>query len=173
VTASLRERLEAKARRTASVPVLVGDAAAAEAEVATFRAGLDVHLQVLAGRRQRGEDVGPDDDKQTAKLRKQLGDAQKRLAATVVNVEIQSLPPDEWDALCADLPDDPETGGFDITDLRAAIMAACCVDPELQDSEWWEEQFRRPEWSKGELLAVNMALLNLNLATPSGFAGKG
>lgn len=170
---SLRERIEAKARRTISVPVLVGNAAAAEAEVATFRAVLDTHLQVLVGRRGTDNPPGPDDDKQTAKLRKQLGDAQQRLAATVVQVELQSLPPAEWDALCDSLPEDPESGGYDIADIRAEIMAACCVDEDLRDAAWWEEQFSRPEWSKGELLAVNMALLNLNLATPSGVAGKG
>jgi hypothetical protein len=170
---SLRERIEAKTRRTTTVPVLVGNAAAAEAEVATFRAVLDTHLQVLVQRRQTDDKPGPADDEQTAKLRKQLSDAQRRLEATIVQVELQSLPPDEWDALCDSLPEDPESGGYDIADIRAEIMAACCVDEDLRDAAWWEEQFSRPEWSKGELLAVNMALINLNLSSPSGVAGKG
>lgn len=169
---SLKERLEAKQRRTVRHPVLVGDAAAAEAEVATFRAALDTHQQVLAGRRRDGVEPTDSEMEQTAKLRGQLSEAQKRLGACVEMVELRALEPAEWDALCDELPEDPD-GGYDISVMRSLLMAASCTDPELQDATWWDAQFSRPEWSKGDLLAVNSALLQLNLNTPGPGSGKG
>jgi hypothetical protein len=169
---SLKERLEAKQRRTIRHPVLVGDATAAEAEVATFRAVLDTHLQMLAGRRAEGVDPDDAEMEQTGKLRAQLAEAQKRLAGCVEMVELRALDPAEWDALCDDLPEDPD-GGYDISVMRSLLMAASCTDPELQDATWWDAQFARPEWSKGDLLAVNSALLQLNLNTPGPGSGKG
>lgn len=170
---SLRDRIAAKQRRTASFPLQVGDLGAAQAEVDTFRGALDVHLQVLRDRQERGggEPTEADHEK-TAELRGKLREAQARVADTVVVVELQALPDDEWDAILGEAPED-ENGDIDLDDVRGALLAASCTDPDLQDAEWWDEQFARPEYSKGDKIAVNNALLALNLNTPDGRQGKG
>lgn len=168
---SLKARIEAKARRTATLPLQVGDVAAAAAEVATHRAVLDAHLAAL--RQRTDSDPATDvDHERTEQLRGQLADAKARQDDTVALVELQALPPAEWDAIfgAADVDDD---GDVDLDDVRAALLAASCVDAELRDEAWWETQLARPEYSKGDKLAINNLLLALNLHVPDGRQGKG
>jgi hypothetical protein len=47
------------------------------------------------------------------------------------------------------------------------------VDEDLRDEKWWEQQLSRPEWTKGEKIAADRILLDLNLTAPAGAPGKG
>lgn len=170
MTASLREQIEAKVRRTEILPIQVGDAAQAAADVATARAALQIHQQAAAG---RGDDERTEkDSEREEQLRATLVAALDRQAATVVAVRLQALDDDEWDAIL-DTLDVDEAGDLDLSDVRAKLLAASCVDEDLRDVGWWEEQLALPQWSKGDLLAINSKLLGLNLNTPSGASGKG
>ncbi|TKJ24366.1 hypothetical protein [Blastococcus sp. CCUG 61487] len=170
---SLRDRIEAKARRTATIPLQVGDIAAAAAEVATARAALDLHLGRVKGRTEaEGGPQTDDEQKRTIVLRGALKEALAREAGCVVDVELQALPDDEWDAILGQAPED-EAGDIDLDDVRAALLAASCIDETLRDEQWWTEQLARPEYSKGDKVLINNTLLRLNLNTPDGRQGKG
>lgn len=169
---SLRARIEAKARRTATFPLQVGDVAAAAAAVQTHRAALDAHLTVLRQRTETGTPAGDADHERTEQLRRQLTAAKQAEAGTVVLIELQSIPDTEFDHILG-AADVDEDGDVDLDDYRAVLLAACCVDPELRDEAWWETQLARPEYSKGDKLAINNALLALNMNVPDGRQGKG
>jgi hypothetical protein len=47
------------------------------------------------------------------------------------------------------------------------------VDEDLRDVSWWEQQLARPEWTKGDKIAADRILLDLNLTRPAGPPGKG
>lgn len=168
---SLRSLIEAKQRRTAKLPILVGDLAAAAAEVATFRAALEVHQQVSSQR--LGDDGQPSEEDAATEegLRAQLAAAKERQAACVVEVELQALPADEWDALFGPIEPD-ESGDLDMTAIHAPLLAASCVDPELQDVEWWARQLKEPRWTRGDRGAISQVLLDLNCYAPAGVPGK-
>lgn len=178
---SLRSLIEAKARRSATIPIIVGDVAAAVAEVNMRRSALAAYLSARPapadgdGQQPAGAEPATGEqpvDEREQQLRAERDEAIAARNACAVYVKVQALPGDEWDAALDGLPDD-DAGGPDIGRIRAALMAACCVDPDLQDEAWWADQFARPHWSKGELTAVNMALLQLNYAAPTADAGKG
>lgn len=154
-----------------TMPLQVGDAAGAAAEVATLRAALGVHLQVIRQRVDEGGEETEADRLRADELRDQLQAARQREADTVAGVELRALPPDVWDAILEAAPEDED--GVDLSAVRPALLAASCTDPELQDEAWWAEQLARPDYSKGDLLAVNNALLGLNLNVPDGRQGKG
>lgn len=160
---SLRALIEAKNRRTAKLPLLVGDLSAASAEVATLRAALDIQ------QRQRGAKTRP--TKAEEKTRADLQEALDRQAACIVEVEIQAIPDDQWDALFADLTEGDD-GDLDLTAIHAPLLAASCTDPELQDADWWAEQLKLPHWSKGDKASISQALLELNTTAPMRNPGK-
>lgn len=160
---SLRSAIEAKQRRTAKLPVLVGDLAAAAAEVASFRAALAIQLE------QRGAKTRP--TKAEEKTRADLQAALERQAACVVEIELRALPADEWEALFGPLEPD-ENGDLDLEEIHALALAASCTDPELQDADWWAEQLKQPHWSRGDKAAISQALASLNMTAPTGAPGK-
>lgn len=173
---SLRARIEAKARRTVTLPLAVGNVTAAAAVVTSANVALEEHLDAVARRRQRDpESAGAFssvDTEQEATLRADLAAAIERAGEGVVMVELQSVPDEEWDTLFGDLEPDAD-GEVPLDDCRAAMLAACAVDPELQDEQWWTEQLARPEWSKGDVVSIDYALLRLNQSAPTGAQGKG
>lgn len=170
---SLRDRIAAKTRRTASFPLQVGDAAAAAAEVGVRRAALELHQNRVQQRvTEQGGQQTDEEQKRTIVLRGALEEAKDRHADTVVMVQLQALPDDEWDAILGDAPED-ENGDIDLDDVRGALLAASCVDETLRDQAWWESQLARPEFSKGDKIAITNTLLQLNLNTPDGRSGKG
>jgi hypothetical protein len=170
---SLRELIAAKQRRTARLRILVGDPRTAAAEVDTFRTALRIHQQQVQGRADAGHEPDEGVRAEEERLRASLKEATDRLAATVVEVEVQALPADEWDAIFGPIEPD-EDGELDITDLHAALLAASCVDPELRDESWWREQLGRDDiWSKGDRLTITNVLLQLNIYGPPGVPGKG
>lgn len=164
---SLRALIEGKQRRKTNLYIQVGDPVAAASEVETFRAALRVHQEALKGREATEEDAAREEN-----LRGQLQAALDRQAAVNVAVELQSLPDDEWDAMFGDLEPDAQ-GELDLTAIQAPLLAASCIDPELQDAGWWAEQLKRPEWTDGDRGAISQKLLELNCYAPSGAPGKG
>lgn len=168
---SLRQKIEAKAARTAVLPIQVGDAAAAAAEVATVRAALSIHNELLRQRVEEGGEELEEDRRRADSLREQLGAAVAAERETVVSVTLRALPPDLWDAILEAAPEDEEEG-VDLSAVRAALLAESCVDEDLRDEAWWAEQLARPSYSKGDLLAINRVLLELNLNVPSGGQGN-
>jgi hypothetical protein len=171
---SLRERIEAKRRKTATLPLAVGDAAAAAAEVATFQAALDAHLAASPERAAAGggEDQAASDLEQTGRLSAQLAEARARAADTVALVELVALPSDQWEAIASTAKRDDD-GDIELEDVLGELLAASCTDESLQDAAWWTEQLHRPEYTRGDRLAVVNVLIGLNLHTPTGAQGKG
>jgi hypothetical protein len=160
---SLRALIEAKNRRKAKLPLLVGDLAAASNEVATLRAALQIQLQ------QRGAKTRA--TKAEDKTRADLKDALERQAACVVEIELQALPADEWEAIFGPIEPD-ENGDLDISEIHAVALAASCTDSELQDAEWWAEQLTKPHWTRGDRAAITQVLMELNTTALVGTPGK-
>lgn len=170
---SLRDLIEAKQRRTVTWPLLVGNPSAAAAEVETFRKALDLHQAGVAEKRKGGKRPTKADLQRDGQLKSDLKAALERMAATVVNIELQSLPEDEWEALFGSIEPDGD-GEYDLRPIHAVALAASCTDPDLQDVDWWAEQLRRPEWSDGDKAAISRTLLELNIYAPRfDLLGKG
>lgn len=169
---SLRALIEAKQRRTATWPLLVGNPSAAAAEVETFRKALAAHQALLTQKKQDGGKPTKAENAREEQLRADLQASLERATATVVHVELQSLPDDEWEALFGELEPDDQ-GDIDLTEILAPLLGASCTDPELQDAGWWAEQLKRPEWTDGDKAAVSRTLVELNVFAPSGALGKG
>lgn len=163
---SLRERIEAKARRTAKLPILLGDVTAATAAVTEALRQLQNH--------QAAKPEGPDEayEAEDKRLRDAVEQAVREQQELVVYVDLQALPADEWEAVFGPIEPD-ENGEISLDEVRAALLAASCVDEDLRDEAWWEEQLARPEWSKGDKLAINNTLLDLNHSAMLGRPGKG
>lgn len=162
---SLRDRIEGKQRRTATWPLLVGNPSAAAAEVETFRKALGVHQAVMERMRQAKKRPTKADKEREEQLRADLQASLERAAATVVNIELQSLPEDEWEALFGPLEPD-EGGDYDLGPIHAVSLAAMCTDPELQDAGWWTEQLKQPAWTQGDKAMLSRVLLELNSFAP-------
>lgn len=168
---SLRELIERKARRTAQLPVLVGDASGTARAVADAVSALQAHQREVAGR--EDPEALSDEDKATEqRLRDDVTSALAAQQQTVVLVELQALDSHEWDAVFGDIEPDAD-GTIPLDDYRAALLAACCVDEGLRDAAWWEQQLARPEWTKGDKINADNVLLGLNLHVPKGPLGKG
>ncbi|NUR28507.1 MAG: hypothetical protein HOV76_32395 [Hamadaea sp.] len=169
----LRDQIEAKQRRTAKVPILIGNPSAAAAEVTTFQVALAAHLSEMDGKRRAGRKATKADQEREKKLRADLEEAVQRQSAQVVDVEVQSLPEDEWEAALASLSEEARDA-YELNDILAALLAASCTDPELQDADWWAEQLKKPTWTDGDKSAISRTMLELNVLVPRLAAlGKG
>ena len=169
----LRDLIEAKQRRTVLHPILVGNPSAVVAEVKKLTNELVENMRVMADKRKAGKKPTKADTDREAKIKADLEAAQERRAAMTVEIELQSLPEDEWEAAIADLADDARES-YDLTSILAVLTAASCTDPELQDADWWAEQLKQPSWTDGDKSALSSALLNLNVFAPRFEAlGKG
>jgi hypothetical protein len=112
---SLRDLIDAKQRRTARLPILVGDPGPAMAEVAQVQEALQAHMESVGGR-----EPTEDEAAREAQLRADAQAALERQAAMIVWVDLQSLPDDEWDGMTGDL-EPGENGLPDLTpDSRPA-----------------------------------------------------
>jgi hypothetical protein len=162
---SVKALIEGKQRRTVTWPLLVGNPSAAAAEVETFRQALSVQQAISARQRDTKKRPTKADKEREEQLRSDLQASLERAAATVVHVELQSLPEVEWEALFGDLEPD-ENGDLDLAVIHADLLAASCTDPELQDAAWWAEQLKRPEWTEGDKAVLSRTLLELNVYAP-------
>lgn len=155
---TLRERLEAKQRRRTVVPVHLTDAAEAHERLAGVRVAL-----ALA----QSKPAGEVDPATVESLRAQVANSEAALAELTVSVELQALERADWRGVL----DRVEASGWD--EILPDVIAESCVDPDLQDPEWWRGQFARPEWSDGDVMAFRIALGELNTAAPQAHAPKG
>ncbi|MFB9378599.1 hypothetical protein ACFFKU_06850 [Kineococcus gynurae] len=152
---SARDRLAGKARRRTTVSVALQDATEAAAAVA--EAERAVYLAQAAG-------------EETGEINR-LGDvveaAQAALDACHVTVEFQALAPAEWEGQQLDFVG--KDGGIDQEKWQQnlpLLAAACAVDEDLQDEDFWREQLTGGTWSFGEVIALGRKLLSLNTSGP-------
>jgi hypothetical protein len=155
---SLRERLEAKQRRRLTVPVLVSDPSADQHVLN----GAAVALQVAQARDEPEEG-------EIETLRKAQEDAIAAVQANFVEVEVQAMSSTDWEAAMAAWSGDE----VDWSAALAPLLAQSCVDEELRDEQWWGDCLAGPAWSEGDLDALKMALLRLNVTAASPTVPKG
>lgn len=149
--AGLRERLEAKDRRKLTQPIQVSDST----EDQQTWMGVAAALQLAQSK--------PDEERDDAaitNLLKQLDDAHTRVRSHYVDITLQSMPRDDWNAAMHEWDDEDSIRW---PEALAPLLAASCVDEELQDEEWWKEQLARDTWSEGDTSALKAALLRLNV----------
>jgi hypothetical protein len=155
---SLRERLQAKQRRQLVVPVHLTDAGPAHEALTGTRVAL-AYAEAKTGE-DRDEDL-------VTRLQQSVVDAEAVVNEHIVLVTLQALERADWRAVL----DRVEAEGWD--EILPDVIAASCVDADLQDAGWWREQFARPEWSDGDVMAFRLALGELNTAAPEAYAPKG
>jgi hypothetical protein len=144
---SLREQLEAKARRRCVVPVPVQDTGPA-------RRRLEETATALAA-----AGALPDLDGALDSLRSDLADAQAALDACSVDVVLIAPVPAEAEAiLSGHLGED---GAPDYTKALPHLLALCADDESLRDVEWWQGQLARPEWTIGERSGLVLGVMYL------------
>lgn len=163
---SLRSQLEAKARRSCTVPVQVHDpgparAAVERAEAAAQRADVISRLS-------------PDDTakhKEKTSADRALTKARAALAGCYVQVEFAALPADEWEAIVA--AHQRKDGEIDTAAALPVMAAACAADEDLRDEAWWTDQLARDVWSSGDRHDLYTRLLDLNWSQPPESVPKG
>ncbi|MGN8245235.1 hypothetical protein ACTHAM_002354 [Cellulomonas soli] len=156
---SLRDRLAAKARRRVSFPVQVSDPTADQERAAGARTQLAV-----------GQATGITSESIEA-LREAVTAADAAVEAHFVDVEFEALAPDLFEELLAA---NAPGGDVDQPAMRIALAAACAVDEELRDEQWWAEQFASGAWSPGELADLYYRLFTvLHYTVPAGGVSKG
>ncbi|EYR64676.1 hypothetical protein N866_07190 [Actinotalea ferrariae CF5-4] len=158
---TLRDQLAAKRRRHVTVTVQVSDHTDDAQRAAAARVLL---LAAQADPARIGE--LPD-------LERAEADAAAALAAHFVPVQFAQLADEDFEALVA-----AHTGndGIDQTTLLPALAAACAVDEDLRDEEWWAEQLdpRSPVWGPGERDQLYYRLYTeLHYLVPAEAVGKG
>lgn len=156
----LRKRLEAKQRRRESIPVQV-DNIPDGAEEAVDAAQTNLRMLVLSGK--------PDDDPLVLAAHKALDQARAAIAACFVRVEFQTIDEADMEALAAAAT--TEDGSLDTKAITAPLAAACAVDEDLRDEDWWAAQI--PMWSHGERVSFGTRLVELNYSAPGARVPKG
>lgn len=154
----LRERLAAKARRRLVVPILVSDPSVDQHTLN----GAVVALQVAQAR----EETQPGE---VENLTTAVQEAAEAVKGHYVDVHMQALTASDWEAAMAKW-----TG--DTVDWAAALpplLAASCVDEELQDEQWWSERLADDSWTEGDIDALRRALLLLNVSAADPTVPKG
>lgn len=158
---SLRERLQAKARRRVTVTVQVTDPAddarrAAEARVLLLAAQTD-----------------PTRADELPALERAVEEADAAVAANMVDVTFEQLTDADFEAVVAAHTTDD---GVDQAAVLPVLAAACAVDEDLRDEQWWTDQLDPASgvWSPGERDHLYFKLYSeLHYAIPSGVVPKG
>lgn len=154
---SLRDRLAAKQRRRVVVSVEV--APMGDDQSARVVAAQTAYLAALT----KGEDGDA--------LRDAVEAAQ---GENRVDVGFTACEDDVFEKVAARYPaQDGADGGFDWHAALPVVAALCADDVDLQDDEWWAEQFESGTWGHGEKLALWQELLALNTARPAAHIPKG
>jgi hypothetical protein len=147
----LWEQLEAKQRRRLVQPIQISN----PGEDQQIWMGVTAALQL--------EQNKPDDqrnDTVVANLQKQLDEAWDRVRSHYVDIELQSMPRPDWNAAMTEWQGDE---GIDWAAALAPLVAACCVEPELQDPARWQALLEQDSWSEGDTNSLRMAVLALNV----------
>lgn len=148
---SLFEQLEAKQRRRLVQPIQISNPSADQ----QVWMGVTAALQLAQNK--------PDDERDDAtiaNLQKQLDAAWERVRSHYVDIELQSMPRGDWNAAMTEWQGEE---GIDWAAALAPLIAACCVDPELQDPERWKALLEQDAWSEGDTNSLRMAVLALNV----------
>lgn len=156
---SLREQLAAKRTRHVIVPVQVSDPGPARSRVSELEKRLTIRQ------------LGKRPEEEILEAETELAEARAELAKHFVDVEFRAIPPADFEALQdAHTTDD---GTPDPLTFPPVLAAACAVDEDLRDEEFWVEQLSSGAWAWGERHALFEALLNLNLEAPPSHVPKG
>lgn len=158
---SLRERLQAKARRRVTVNVQVTDPAD------DARRAAEARVMLLAAQ------ANPDRVDELPALERAVEEADDAVAAHMVAVEFEQLTDADFEAVVAAHTTDD---GVDQDAVLPVLAAACAVDEDLQDEEWWAEQLDPTSgvWSPGERDHLYYKIYSeLHYAIPSGVVPKG
>ena len=147
----LRAQLEAKQRRRLVQPIQITNPAADQQVWMGVTAALQLEQNKPAEDRS---------DAVVANLSKQLDDAWERVRSHYVDVELQSMPRDDWNAAMTEWQGED---GINWPAALAPLIAACCVDEDLRDPEWWRTQLELDSWSEGDTNSLRMAVLALNV----------
>lgn len=145
---SLRERLEAKARRRFTIQVAVEDTTEAQKRLH------DARMERLAGMASNRPEVD------TSVLDAAITDAEAALDALYADVVIQAMQPGDFEALVDAHTTDE--GDIDRAAFLPPALAASAEDEDLQDEDWWAEQLARPTWTDGERALLFQAVHALN-----------
>lgn len=165
---SLRERLAAKQRRRIVVPIQMSDST----EDQNVWMGIASALRLAEKRLADAEDDAAREhaqsevDQSTALLDEQ----QAAIEAHFVQIELQSLPNPEWEAAMQQWHDGDR---WDWSQALAPLLAASCVDAELQDEEYWAGVLQSPEWTNGDRDGLIAGLLHVNVTRADLQAPKG
>jgi hypothetical protein len=152
---SLRDRIAAKQRRRAVVPVQV---AAATDDQATRATSLRAEL-VRA--------VASSNHDDTVRLTDELAAVE---GENSVEVGFTALHPSEFEKVLNAFP--APDGGMDQDKALPVLAALCADDEDLQDDAWWAEQLASGAWSYGERAAIWGALLSINTNAPGAYVPK-
>lgn len=151
----LRDRLARKARRRVTVSVAISDAT----EAVSVVQGLDRELFMLSAKANAEEERAGLEEKLTA--------ARAAVAEHYADVEFEACPPGDFEALQTDFT--AEDGGVDAAKLSAnlpALAAACAVENDLRDEEFWRSSLESGAWSYGERVSLANRLISLNVVAP-------
>ncbi|MGH3097893.1 MAG: hypothetical protein ACRDMV_18075 [Streptosporangiales bacterium] len=162
MTASLREKLRAKTRRSLIYSIAIADTA--ETEQAAEQARAEHRLALFRG--------GEDSD-EAKKAKKALDKAEKTEAACYEQVTIQALPAADFEALADAHPrrdGDPDDAMWHVDTFRPALLAAC-ADSDMTEEDW--TRFFKESASYGDSLGLLNAALDVNTRAPSPTVPKG
>lgn len=163
---SLRNQLEAKPRRRASVDVQVSDPGD---DLRRRAAAAERDLFVATALAAEGKADGITESTVKA-LREAAEPVLAELAGHYATVELQAASAVEWDAILTEHTTDTD----DLADAALAdMLALCAVDEDLRDADWWAQQLASPLWTFGERESLRQAVLNLNAYRPRPSLGKG
>lgn len=157
---SLRERLAAKQRRRLVVPIQITDPSVDQQAWMGVAAAIEI---------QRGKDEP--DQAVLANLEQQLEAANQRVQQHFADIELQSLPPAEYEAARGEWLD--EDGNLNWAEALAPLLEVSCVDPDLRDADYWRELMSGDTWTEGDTNALRMAILHLNIYAPDVRIPKG
>lgn len=169
MSATLRERLAAKKRRTTVQPIQLEGPSEREGELVVEYA--EAAAAEVAGKKP----ARPSDDI--------LAEVTELRDARYVDAEFTAMEPKVWESIVAQYPS-PEgrDAGMDWRRAMPVVAAICCTDESMQDDELWLDVLEGPArddgtrpglWSHGELISMWNALLHLNTDAPAAHVPKG
>lgn len=153
-----RERLSAKGRRHLDHPVVIDDPKVPAAEVAQQE-------QLLLAARIQG------DPAEIERVEADLAAAKAALEACYEWVGFDALDPTDYEDLISAFVE--EDGRLDEEGVLPALAAACAVDQDLRDVEYWTTELASGRWNAGEVRHLFAELTALNQAVPAARLGKG
>lgn len=158
---SLRDRLTGKQRRRVVVPVQITD----PSEDRHILHGAMVALAQAEGR-------DTPEPAEIQALTEAVTAAEARLRAHTADVELLALGSVRWGEIEAEYVT-PDGDTLDWKRALPEILAESCTDTDVQDADWWAERLADPAWSEGDVEALRLAVLHLNVRAPDPVVPKG